>query len=132
LLVPWLRNLNLGSNDDMNSDYSYSVDSENSNVFLNYPENPSKKLESTTSLLVNLIYITYKFSNDFITEIESLWTQLSEIYPTDYPNQNDEPHGIDVGRRNNIDLIIDFLIELALVSKNSQFIWRNYLHSLNY
>ncbi|KAJ3319284.1 Cell morphogenesis protein PAG1, partial [Blyttiomyces sp. JEL0837] len=147
-MVPWIRNLRLLYSDDDSHKLLPTITGGTNdghvpaNIFLQSGGPSSATLARTEAMLSNLLYITMRFGDEFVTEVENLWAQLTEAkVPTEGDQDPQELTVDDVleGLRNSstagtevdehetrmqqhVETIVDYLIAVGLKRRNPKFV----------
>ncbi|KAJ3109558.1 Cell morphogenesis protein PAG1 [Phlyctochytrium planicorne] len=94
------------------------------NVFLKPPQRFTEALAKCDAILTNLFYLTMKYGDDFISEVENLWIQLVERRNLTPLEANGELSEEDEELRSeqHVDTIIDFLLAVGIRRRNPKFV----------
>ncbi|KAI9341019.1 cell morphogenesis N-terminal-domain-containing protein [Zopfochytrium polystomum] len=119
LLIPWVQNLYLipgPSHNEMEILPANGLDFENSFFY-------SDALRSSIwtrieTILTNLFFLTYRFSDKFISEVETIWLHFIEDFETD-ENSSEEQK---VRSEKHIQLVVDYLLSLGARTRNPAFL----------
>ncbi|KAI9203242.1 cell morphogenesis N-terminal-domain-containing protein, partial [Polychytrium aggregatum] len=118
-MLPWIRNIDLPN--VMN-------DVEN----MKETPVPPKSLAKVTSevILTNLLYITIRYGDDFINEIEDIWAQLVDRFEEDAPYADNQtaPAGAAASALSyekmsrNVQMIVEFLLDVGVQRRSRKFV----------
>ncbi|KAL5035352.1 hypothetical protein BDV3_005299 [Batrachochytrium dendrobatidis] len=112
-LSPWLQNM------DLDGRFNYDVNSDQVGSRVPESENQLHAQAITAMVLGNLFYLTTKFGDIFITDIELLWVHLVDLDGTSHQNHQASRQAWE---EKNIGTIVDYLLLVGLERRNPRFV----------
>ncbi|KAJ3218583.1 Cell morphogenesis protein PAG1 [Dinochytrium kinnereticum] len=130
-MVPWIRNLNLATLTSNILDSPFARNAANNsdlrtkeNVFLKPPSRFTEALAKCDAILTNLFYLTMRYGDDYISEVENLWIQLVEkrSYSQSDVSGTFSEEEEDIRSEHHVDIIVDFLIAVGIRRRNPKYV----------
>ncbi|KAJ3121304.1 Cell morphogenesis protein PAG1 [Nowakowskiella sp. JEL0407] len=121
-MVPWIRNIDLSVIYEMEStskgDPIFDTQSQKSrNSAHSSVENRFLKKPMTNSILTNLFYLTVAFSDEYVTELETLWVQLTEDVNSDVSDEDTK-----LKTQRNVYIIVNYLLDIGIQKRNPKYV----------
>lgn len=152
-MVPWIKRIDLSNVISEQPENSHQrrtpADSSANDSILNwsYPSAKYTRLEASDTILNNMFYLTIKYGDQYISEIENIWVQLVDVIvghenvsgggvalsgghgqrqphqlPATPRNKQQRLYEAEVIKERNVRLIIEFLLQIGLKKRNPKFV----------
>ncbi|KAJ3185369.1 Cell morphogenesis protein PAG1 [Gaertneriomyces sp. JEL0708] len=113
-MLPWIRNVDL---------FPIVFDSDSESVGM--PMSEDATVETSRVILNNLFYLTIKYGDDYVTEIENIWAQLVQpaVDEEGVEAADTNDHGDDEERWwRHVTAIITYLLSVGVNKRNPKFV----------
>ncbi|KAJ3040183.1 Cell morphogenesis protein PAG1 [Rhizophlyctis rosea] len=147
-MVPWVRNIDLSYIEESEK-ADKSSQSQSGNPPRSHSRQPSqeiKDISTSQKILTNLFYLTVKYGDDYLTEIENIWSQLvsraveenelisqmdaAASFAVDEEDDDEErlrrmrigEESLRLALNKNVNMVMEFLLNVGVEKRNPKFV----------